>query len=103
MSVANIGMSLGTSNGRTYALAAVTVRDGNGNPLPGATVNGTWSGAVSGSASLVTGSSGAAEFRSSRIKATTGSRFTFTVTGVTLGGYTYDATRNVETSGSITR
>jgi PKD repeat protein len=103
MSVANIGMSLGTSNGRTYALASVTVRDGNGNPLPGATVNGTWSGAVSGSASLVTGSSGVADFRSSRIKATTGSRFTFTVTGVTLAGHTYDAASNIETSDSITR
>ena len=84
-------------------LSPVTVRDGNGNVLPGATVSGTWSGVVSGSASLVTNSSGIAEFRSSRVKAATGSRFTFTVTGVTLGGYTYDATRNVETSDSITR
>ena len=66
-------------------------------------VGGTWSSVVSGSASLVTNSSGIAEFRSSRVKAATGSRFTFTVTGVTLGGYTYDATRNVETSDSITR
>jgi PKD repeat protein len=104
MSVAGIAMSLRTySRSRADALASVTVRDSNGNVVPGATVTGTWSGVVSGSASLLTSSSGKADFRSARVTAPTGSVFTFTVTGVTLSGYTYDASKNVETSDSITR
>jgi len=52
---------------------------------------------------VTTNSSGAADFRSASVKATTGSTFTFTVTGITLSGYTYDAASNVETRDSITR
>jgi PKD repeat protein len=103
MSVANIAMSLRSNRGRSDALASVTVRDGSGNPVPGAQVSGTWSGVVSGNASVTTNSSGVADFRSASVKATTGSTFIFTVTGVTLAGYAYDAARNVETSDSITR
>ncbi len=104
MSVANIDMSLrAASFGRTNALASVTVRDGSGNLVSGATVTGTWSGAVSGNASLVTNSSGQADFRSGRVNAAAGSTFTFTVTGITLPGYAYNSARNVETSDSITR
>ena len=103
MSVANIGMSLRSTSSRTDALASVTVRDGSGNLVPGAKIAGTWSGAVSGTASVTTNSSGIADFRSARVRATSGSTFTFTVTGITLSGYTYDATGNVETSDSITR
>jgi hypothetical protein len=103
MSVANIAMSLRSNRGRSDALASVTVRDGSNNPVPGAQVTGTWSGAVSGNASVTTNSSGVADFRSASVKATTGSTFTFTVTGVTLAGHTYDAASNIETSDSITR
>ena len=103
MSVANIAMSLSSSRSRTNALASVTVRDVSGNPVSGAQVTGTWSGVVSGNASVTTNSSGAADFRSASVKATTGSTFTFTVTGITLSGYTYDAASNVETRDSITR
>jgi len=103
MSVANIAMSLSSSRSRTNALASVTVRDGSNNPVPGAQVTGTWSGVVSGNATVTTNSSGAADFRSASVKATTGSTFTFTVTGITLSGYTYDAASNVETRDSITR
>ncbi len=103
-SVADIAMSLRRfASGRADALASVTVRDSNGNVVPGAAVTGTWSGVVGGNASLLTNSSGKADFRSARVRASTGSVFTFTVTGITLSGYTYDATRNVETSDSITR
>jgi hypothetical protein len=58
---------------------------------------------VSGNATVTTNSSGAADFRSASVKATTGSTFTFTVTGITLSGYTYDAASNVETRDSVTR
>ncbi len=101
-SVGNIGMSLRTSWGSTEALASVTVRDGTGAPVSGATVTGAWSGATSSTASVKTNASGVADFRSARIRASTGTRFTFTVTGIALSGHAYDATRNVESSDSIT-
>ena len=100
-SVGNIAMSLRAGWGRTDALASVTVRDGNGSPVSGATVSGTWSGAVSGSASIVTNSSGQADFRSAKANSTTGTTFTFTVTGIALSGHTYNAAANAETSDSI--
>ena len=101
-SVGNIGMSLATTWGGTEALASVTVRDGTGAPMSGATVTGRWSGATSGSASVKTNAAGVASFRSARIRASTGTRFTFTVTGISLAGHAYDAASNVETSDSIT-
>ena len=66
--------------------------DSNGNQVPGAAVNGTWSGLTTGTTSVVTGSNGTAEFRSARTKASSG-WFTFTVNGVTLSGYTYTTGR----------
>ncbi|MBK9246385.1 MAG: PKD domain-containing protein, partial [Burkholderiales bacterium] len=80
----------------------MTVRDGTGAPVSGATVTGAWSGATSSTASVKTNASGVADFRSARIRASTGTRFTFTVTGIALSGHAYDATRNVESSDSIT-
>lgn len=100
MRVADIAMSLAVDKrGRTNALAAVTVRDGNGQPVPGATVSGSWSGMTSGSASLTTGSNGVASFKSARLRKS--GTVTFTVTGVTLDGYTYRADLNAETSDFI--
>jgi PKD repeat protein len=101
-SVSDIAMSLRSSWGGTDSLASVTVRDGSGNPVPGATVSGSWSGAVSGTASVVTNSSGKADIRSPRAKVSNGATFRFTVTGITFTGYSYDAAKNVETSDSIT-
>ena len=88
-------------NGNAEATAQVAVRDGNGNFVPGATVSGDWSGAVSGSASALTGSTGVASMKSGRSKS--GTTFTFTVTGITLSGYTYVPTSNKETSDSASR
>jgi PKD repeat protein len=102
MRVADIAMSLVVSGGRNArASAAVTVRDSNGQPVAGATVSGTWSGIVAGSASVVTGSNGVAVLQSQSTK--NRGTFIFTVTGVSLSGYGYDATLNTETSDSITR
>ena len=100
--VADIAMSLTLSGGRNArASAAVTVRDTAGNAVPGATVAGRWSGVVSGSSSALTGSSGIAAFSSPSTKS--GGSFVFTVTSVTIAGYTYQATLNTETTDSITR
>jgi PKD repeat protein len=100
MRVADIGLSLVVDKrGRTNALAAVTVHDGNGLPVAGATVSGSWSGVTSGSASVATGSNGVATFKSSRLRKS--GTVTFSVTSVTLDGYSYRADLNAETSDSI--
>ncbi|MBN8508794.1 MAG: PKD domain-containing protein [Burkholderiales bacterium] len=102
MSVAGIGMSLKVArNGSGQATAAVTVRDGNGKAVPGASVSGSWSGVATGSASAVSGSTGIASLPSPKTKA--GGTFAFTVTGVSLSGYSYQPELNVETSDAITR
>jgi PKD repeat protein len=102
MRVADIAMSLKVlKNGQGRATAVVSVRDSNGNPVPGATVTGSWSGIVAGSGSVLSGSSGTASFTSPQTRAS--GTFVFTVTGVTLSGYAYNASLNTETSDSITR
>ena len=100
MRVADIAMALGGNKTQTRATAAVTVRDGNGQPVAGATVSGSWSGLTTGAASAVTGSNGVATFTSANTRAKTGT-FTFTVTGAALAGYAYDSALNTETRDSI--
>jgi PKD repeat protein len=102
MSVATIAMSLRTQKNRNArATAVVSVRDANGNALPGATVSGSWSGVVTGSASGISGSNGSASLNSAQTR--NSGTFTFTVTGITLSGYSYTPAANGETSDSITR
>jgi PKD repeat protein len=102
MRIVDIAMSLVINGGRNArASAAVSVRDGNGQPVAGATVSGTWGGIVSGSASVVAGSNGVATLLSPSTKKT--GTFQFTVTGVTLSGYAYQPNLNTETSDAITR
>jgi PKD repeat protein len=100
--VAGIAMRLVAVNNRNMrALADVTVLDTEGRTVPGATVSGRWSGLVSGNSSAVTAGNGVASLQSpgSRNRGT----FIFTVTGVTLPGYSYQPAGNTETSDSITR
>ena len=100
--VAGIAMRLVAVNNRSMrALADVTVLDTEGRTVPGATVSGRWSGLVSGNSSAVTAGNGVASLQSpgSRNRGT----FIFTVTGVTLPGYSYQPAGNTETSDSITR
>lgn len=100
--VADIAMSLTFSGGRNArANAAVTVRDAAGNTVPGATVTGRWSGVVAGNVSAVTGSNGVAAMVSPNTKSN--GTFVFTVTGVTMAGYSYQPTLNTETADSISR
>ena len=100
MHVGAIAMGLTRTKAQTRATAAVTVRDGNGHAVPGATVNGKWSGLTAGTGSVVTGSNGVATFTSANSKARSGT-FTFSVTGVALSGYAYDSANDVETTDSI--
>lgn len=97
--VGNIAMTLSSTKQGYAATATVTVRNQNGALVPSATVTGQWSGLTTGTASKTTSRSGTAAITSSRTK--TRGTFTFTVTGITISGYTYSPTRNVETSDSI--
>jgi len=97
MHVADIAMDL-IPKKVTKAKAAVLVVDAGGAPVVGVSVNGVWSGAVSGSAMVVTDASGLALFTSPGIKAVSGQTFTFTVTNAGLGGWVYDFAANGETS-----
>jgi PKD repeat protein len=97
--VANIAMSRSSTKQGYAATATVTVRNQNGALMRNATVTGQWSGLTTANVSGVTNRSGNAAFTSARTK--NRGTFTFTVTGITLSGYTYSATRNVETSDSI--
>lgn len=101
MHVDNIAMVLVVKRSSAQASATVTVLDASGKAMPGATVSGRWSGIVSGTASASTDSSGSVKFTSASTKKS--GTFTFTVTGATLAGYSYDSAANEETSDSITR
>jgi alpha-L-arabinofuranosidase len=100
MHVASIDMS-GTKTGQKWkAHATVTIVDNNNAPVSGATVYGSWSGAWTGDVSGVTGSDGKIKLSSGSV--TGGGTFTFTVTNVVKTDWTYDPSKNVETSDTIT-
>ena len=82
------------------ARATVTITDVAGNPISGATVNGNFTGAVSGSASGTTDINGNALISSRRSK--NNGAVTFTVMGVTKTGAVYDAAQNLQTSATTT-
>ena len=100
LSVAAISVTV-SKGAKVEARANVTVRDGAGNMVGGATVTGTWSGAVSGTGSGITGSTGVATIKSSRTQES--GQFIFTVNNVSLSGYQYLPANNTETSDSATR
>ena len=103
MRVADIAMGRTVArNGTASASAVVKLLDANGLPVADATVAGSWSGLVSRSSTVITGSTGLAAFNSPNTRAT-GGIFTFTVTGVSKAGATYALTTNTETSDSIAR
>lgn len=86
------------SNGKS-AQVIVTIDDQYGNPVAGATVAGAWSGLFKSSVSGTTGSNGQITFVS---RSTSKSGIiTFSVTGVSAAGYTYDSSQNVITQVSI--
>lgn len=98
--VFDIAMSYSKQGSQYTAQAVVWIKDSSGNNVDGATVSGTWSGVVSGTAQGVTGADGKVTLTSPKTKST--GTFTFTVTGVTKSGFTYNPALNVETSDSVT-
>ncbi|MBA4388525.1 MAG: hypothetical protein C0404_11125, partial [Verrucomicrobia bacterium] len=99
--VVSIAMSVATAKQGTQATARVVIVDAAGLPKAGATVSGKWTGIINGTASGITGVDGSVALVSPKTRKS--GTFTFTVTGVSASSYTYDATKNVATSGSITK
>jgi hypothetical protein len=100
MHVASISMSTQRSNRNYRAISVVTVVDKAGVPVPGVSVNGSWSGVVSGAQTQSTNASGQATFTSGWKKSK--GPFTFTVTGASLLDWVYKSGENFESSDSIT-
>ena len=93
-------MALASRNAQ--ATAKVTVLDGAGKPVAGATVKGQWSGLVSnGDGSKITATDGTALFYSGRSNGT--GTFTFCVSGVTKSGMSYDPAADGETCDSVSK
>ena len=100
MHVMDISMTLDAR--ATQAIARVTLVDGLGQPVVGATVTGAWSGVITtGDTTRTTDGAGVATFYSSRSR--TPGNVGFCVSAVTSSGLTYDAARNVDTCDSITK
>ena len=90
-----------TSGNNWKATVTVTVHDANEDPVAGASVNGQWSGGTSGTASGVTDSTGKVVLVSGAI-GKRGTSATFTVTGLSLLGWSYDAGSNHDPDGDST-
>jgi subtilisin len=90
MHVSNIVMALKTSGFNTFATATIKIVDTGNNPISGATVTGKWSIATQDSDTANTNSAGTVVVQSNNVRnAQRGTTFTFTVTAVTLTGYSF--------------
>jgi len=83
------------------AKAIVTIKDTKGNLVANAIVTGYWSGSARGKVRGQTDYDGKVTFYSPWTWAWGNPSFTFTVDNVTLTGYYYDPSLNVETSDTI--
>ena len=96
MYVYDITQTIAKKGKNCESTAVVTIRDTNNAPAANATVNITWSGVVSGSASGVTAANGTVTFKSAKVKST--GPFTITVDNVTHATLPYNPALNNETS-----
>jgi len=86
----------------TQVIARVTVRDGLGQPVPGATVTGAWSGIITGGdSSRTTGSDGIATFYSARSRSS--GDVSFCVNGAAAEGMKYDPTADLDSCETISK
>ncbi len=91
------GSSVDANKGRWNATATVTVHDATHAVVSGVTVEGSWSNGASGSATCVTGLTGSCSITKNNVKQNVNS-VTFTVTGLSGGGFGYDPGANHVTS-----
>ena len=92
--VDSLAGSASSSGKKWNATATAAVLDDLGDPVSGATVSGSWSGAVSGSGSCVTNASGTCAVDRNNLRHNQSS-VTFTVTGVAHGALAYDGSTNL--------
>jgi hypothetical protein len=92
------GSSTAAPRNRWNASVTITVHDETEAPVANATVDGTWSGGVTGGASCVTGASGQCSVSKTNIKGNVAS-VTFTVDDVTHTSNTYDSGANHDPDG----
>ena len=98
--VSDLGpVNTGSDRNSWGATASVSVSDANDNPLAGVTVSFTWTtfsrgqGTTAGTTSCTTDSSGSCQPQSVSVGSNNQS-ITFTVSGLTLSGYSYDSASN---------
>ena len=101
MHISSINMATKTAGINTNAIATVKIVDADNNPVGGATVSGNWTNLTSDTDVGITDASGIVILQSDRVKRASGT-FTFTVDDVSLSGWSYDLSANVETNGNIT-
>jgi beta-glucanase (GH16 family) len=93
MHVSAVALELASRN--SQVIARVTVLDGAGRPVSGASVTGAWTGVITGGDTRRdTGSDGVATFYSARSRSA--GQVSFCVTGVARSGSTYDSAANAE-------
>jgi hypothetical protein len=97
--VGGIALSLSVQGPWKSVNGQVQVVDESGGPIGGAAVSISWSGSVSGTASVTTDDGGVASFVSSKFK--NGGTITLQVTGVSKAGFNYDPASNVETADNL--
>lgn len=91
--------SSAVSNGSTWtANVTILIVDADGKPVPTATVSATWSNGASGTATCATGTSGTCTVSKASIRKNTSS-VTLTVTDVSHGTLTYEASENTDAGG----
>ena len=99
MSVKDIALSVSSWGRFLQARAQIAILSAEGLPVEGATVAATWSGAVTASATGVTGADGKVVLLSPRFR--NGSQITIQVNAVTDDLYQYDPAGNTETSDTL--
>ena len=103
MHVDSIDMVLRSTGVNTAAQAVVKIVSGDGVPVAGATVSGSWSGATTDADTGVTDASGLVTLVSDNVKrVASGTTYSFTVEDVVSADWAYDADANGETTDSIT-
>jgi hypothetical protein len=99
MHVGNLDGSSAAQNQRRWrATVTITVHDANENLLSGVTVSGAWGSGTSGTGSCTTGADGTCSITSSTI-ANSQTSVSFTVSDLSLSGYTYDPSANHDPDG----
>jgi PKD repeat protein len=91
-----VGSSAPSGN-KWNATASVTVHNSSHGPLAGVVVSGGWSNGTSGSGTCTTNASGECSITKTALKSSVGS-VTFTVSSLSLAGYTYQSSANEATT-----